>query len=525
MSHIPRFLTRGLRLLVATATAVAAVLALGATASGAGSSDVRPKRYVALGDSFAAGPLLKPQVTGQPAGCGRSSVNYPHLLAIEVGLELADKTCSGATTESVRATQLAALTAETSYVTISIGANDINCGAWCSAIPGRREALINQVATTKWSPLLAEIKHRAPLATILLVGYGSYAPAGGCPGTPPVVARAVQGPITIIDGALRRQAEQQNIRYVDIERASLGHTACAPTGTRWFEPATSASDASPWHPTHAGMEGMARVLTEALGTDDPSGSAVIGDYVALGDSYTAGPMIRPMRLGAPPLCGRSAVNYPSQLAAELDLPLHDMSCAGASSDNVDRVSQGENPVQLSAVGSRTGLVTVSIGGNDEGLYARLMACRTANTWPYVVKNPCEQRLSAQVAGVPARTGQRVARILAAIHQRAPIAKVLVVGYPRISPSTGGCADLGFALGDYPWVDGVLRKLNQEIAAAARDGEAQFVDTYEQSANHHACAADPWVNGIRGGTDGSAAGHPNLKGMTAVTRAVAAALTK
>ena len=40
------------------------------------------------------------------------------------------------------------------------------------------------------------------------------------------------------------------------------------------------------------------------------------DYVALGDSWTSGPLL-PEMTGDPIDCGRSAVNYPSLVAAEL----------------------------------------------------------------------------------------------------------------------------------------------------------------------------------------------------------------
>ena len=58
--------------------------------------DVR--RYVSLGDSYAAGPLIPPQ-TSLPVGCLRSDRNYPSLLAATLGAaEHVDVSCSGATT-------------------------------------------------------------------------------------------------------------------------------------------------------------------------------------------------------------------------------------------------------------------------------------------------------------------------------------------------------------------------------------------------------------------------------------------
>ena len=50
---------------------------------------------VALGDSYASGPLVPHQIE-QPWGCLRSSNNYAHQVARELGLSLVDATSSGA---------------------------------------------------------------------------------------------------------------------------------------------------------------------------------------------------------------------------------------------------------------------------------------------------------------------------------------------------------------------------------------------------------------------------------------------
>ena len=49
-------------------------------------------RYVAMGSSFAAGPGLPSRVPGSPRRAGRSTGNYAHLVARELGLDLHDVT-------------------------------------------------------------------------------------------------------------------------------------------------------------------------------------------------------------------------------------------------------------------------------------------------------------------------------------------------------------------------------------------------------------------------------------------------
>ena len=89
-------------------------------------------RYVAMGSSFAAGPGLPSRVPGSPRRAGRSTGNYAHLVARELGLDLHDVTFSGATTSDLlgpsaagQAAQLDAVTPETSLVTITAGGNDV----------------------------------------------------------------------------------------------------------------------------------------------------------------------------------------------------------------------------------------------------------------------------------------------------------------------------------------------------------------------------------------------------------------
>ena len=71
---------------------VAALAARRAVAGGAAAAN-----YAALGDSYAAGPLIPNPLL--PLGCLKSSNNYAHLAAPGIGLTLRDATCSGAKTD------------------------------------------------------------------------------------------------------------------------------------------------------------------------------------------------------------------------------------------------------------------------------------------------------------------------------------------------------------------------------------------------------------------------------------------
>src|SRR5207253_2928468 len=110
-------------------------------------------------------------------------------------------------------------------------------------------------------------------------------------------------------------------------------------------------------------------------------------YAALGDSFTAAPFVPTTSLASG--CFRSSGNYPKRLARELGARLHDVSCSAATTDDVAHpqhfgvgdLRSSARP-QLRAVRRGTELVTVGIGGNDEGLFGSLVrGCSVAGSGP------------------------------------------------------------------------------------------------------------------------------------------------
>src|SRR3954451_8851072 len=110
-----------------------AVALLAAVALAAPAASAAPG-YVALGDSYAAGPLIPVQLP--PFGCLKSSSNYAHLAQLTFNYpEFADPTCSGAKTGDMTQTQTVtpgpnppqfdSLSPDTALVTLQIGGNDI----------------------------------------------------------------------------------------------------------------------------------------------------------------------------------------------------------------------------------------------------------------------------------------------------------------------------------------------------------------------------------------------------------------
>ncbi len=253
-------------------------------------------------------------------------------------------------------------------------------------------------------------------------------------------------------------------------------------------------------------------------------------YVALGDSYTSGPLI-PDQTGSPVGCLRSTHDYPALVAKALGAAsFKNVSCQGATTANMTQpqsVPLGTNPPQLNALSASTNLVTLGISGNDIGFIGIIEKCATlsiSNPFGSPCKNYYTSGGTDRLKQAIDQTAPKVAAVLRAIHQRAPRAKVLVVGYPVILPNSGdGCWPVvPFAYGDVPYLRGVEQELNQMLATQATANGAVYVNTYTDSIGHDVCQP-PWRQWVMGlvPTAPAAPFHPDAAGEAAMARRVVA----
>ncbi|MEU4875982.1 SGNH/GDSL hydrolase family protein [Streptomyces sp. NPDC021608] len=250
-------------------------------------------------------------------------------------------------------------------------------------------------------------------------------------------------------------------------------------------------------------------------------------YAALGDSYTSGPFI-PRQVDAD--CARSDHNYPSLVAARLrTAAFKDVSCGGATTENMWK-PQGTNGPQLDAVNRDSDLVTVQIGGNDIGFGAIIATCaQVAPQDP--AGDPCRRHYGAsgvdELTVTIAKTAPKIARVLRAVHERAPRARVLLVGYPDLLPDDGsGCApSVPFATGDFPYLRDTGKRLNLMLRLVALWNRAEYVDTYGPTVGHDMCTSPAvrWIEPLRPASPAAPA-HPNAKGEEAMAGAVWQRLT-
>lgn len=249
-----------------------------------------------------------------------------------------------------------------------------------------------------------------------------------------------------------------------------------------------------------------------------------GKYVALGDSYTSAPGTgRPA--GGPPGCARSDDNYPHLVAARLrPASFVDVSCSGATTADLarpQRTNNGVNPPQLDAVTPDTTLVTVGIGGNDLGFIGLLQQCGTQD--PNAA--PCRNRYTAggrdRLSARIGTTAPKIAQVLTTIHDKAPDARVLLVGYPTVLPDGTGCWPfLPLVPADVAYVRDLAARFNDMLEAQAKAHQAGYVDTATPSKGHDLCqkAAVKWVEDLVPSSP-AAALHPNARGEQGMADAV------
>jgi len=235
-------------------------------------------KYVALGSSFAAGTGIPTQ---SPAGCGRSSQNYPNLVATKFKLTLVDVSCSGATTANVLDTpqgssppQIDAITPDTALVTFTVGGNDIGysltalaCGtqsAACAPDPAKLDAGLATLKTSLTS-IVSAIKAKAPKATIVLVTYPRLVPPTTCAALDftPQGAELVGSMGASLEKVFTEVAASTNIKIADAYPLGATHGPCASEAESWMAGHT-VTVGFPYHPTIAGHQEMALLTEKAL---------------------------------------------------------------------------------------------------------------------------------------------------------------------------------------------------------------------------------------------------------------------
>jgi lysophospholipase L1-like esterase len=263
-------------------------------------------------------------------------------------------------------------------------------------------------------------------------------------------------------------------------------------------------------------------LDEAPGEDAPL-------YVALGDSFAAGPLI-PMQ-EEPWGCLKSTNNYAKFLARNLDLELVDATCSGAQTRHMTEeqgVSPRPNPPQFDRLHAGVDLVSLQIGGNDIGFSGIADTCVQAA----VEQSSCREQYvdedgNDELRNRIERVAPRLAATVQGIRERAPAADIVVLGYPGIFSmgEQASCPAMGVGEEDARYLRGVQEALNAMIAEQAAANGATYVDVYGPSEGKTACDLPVlrWVEPLVP-LNAAAPIHPNLTGMIEMADVLGEAVT-
>lgn len=257
---------------------------------------------------------------------------------------------------------------------------------------------------------------------------------------------------------------------------------------------------------------MIRVALAALATLattvalTPPAHARVHEVVAIGDSYMAG-------VGAGDYtvsdnCRRSSASYAAEATRRTSSILIDESCPGA---RIPQVLEQARRVPASA-----DTVLVQVGGNDVGFSSIAVACLLP------MGTGCLDRV-AESRGVLTAIGEGLREIVATAKARAPAARIVLAGYPRLLSGARACVNsaIGTAL-EEPEIRAILTlqsELDATISAAARASGATYLDWPSSIDRHSLCSASPWfVTPLTGDPQDSL--HPTAKAYAVMGRSIA-----
>lgn len=224
-------------------------------------------RYVALGDSYAAG-VGSGNYISNSGNCKRSTNAYPYLWKQSHNpAAFTFAACSGALTSDVLNNQLPALTSDTTLVSITIGGNDLGFASIAQTCVLRSQSsCLTAVATAEQyatnillgdlDEVYAAIHQKAPAAHVVVLGYPDpYKIGGNCGyfGLSDTSRTAINSMTDTLNTVIADSAAYAGFTFEDVRSPFAGHEICA-NGTAWLNDLTWPVSES-YHPKAAGQAG------------------------------------------------------------------------------------------------------------------------------------------------------------------------------------------------------------------------------------------------------------------------------
>lgn len=261
--------------------AVAASLTIGlvtAVATSSAADAASAVNYVALGDSYSSG-LGAGDYVSSSRSCDRSYDAYPkHWAGAHAPASFISVACSGATMADVLSSQLSALSASTTLVSITIGGNDaefssvmqtcvLSSTSSCENAVSTAEAFVSSQLPARLNTTLQAIRTDAPNAKIVVLGYPDLydlSKSSGCIGLSTTDRAALNGGADDLDSALAQAAKANGDTFADVRGQFAGHEIC--DSDSWLNSVDIFAISSSYHPNASGQElGYLPVFTSAAG--------------------------------------------------------------------------------------------------------------------------------------------------------------------------------------------------------------------------------------------------------------------
>ena len=256
---------------VGLAAATCAVFVMAAPASAASGAN-----YVALGDSYSSGVGAGSYI-GSSGSCDRSTNAYSALWAAShAPASYVSVACSGATTATVANSQLSALSASTTLVSITVGGNDVgfsNIMQTCvlqgtSACVSAVQSAENYAQSTLpglLNSLYNGIRSHAPSAKVVVLDYPVFYQLNTfCVGLSDTSHAKIDEGINLLDGVLQTAASQHGFVFGDVRSIFVGHQLCS--GSDWLHSLNIFDITESYHPTADGQsKGYLPVFTSKAG--------------------------------------------------------------------------------------------------------------------------------------------------------------------------------------------------------------------------------------------------------------------
>lgn len=257
-------------------------------------------------------------------------------------------------------------------------------------------------------------------------------------------------------------------------------------------------------------------------------------YVALGDSFTSGEgegsddwYVAPTQM-RDDLCHVSRRAYPALVSQYLGVTGSTVACSGARIGDVFGVGgydgQGGRLRGLSdasfrrqeavsalipgrlrqselVAASRPRLISLSIGGNDAGLFDKVKVCAMPDMCHWA-----EENMASALREEVASLYERLVNVIEGVQQNAPGSRFVVIGYPMPIEAAGVCDPLLATLlneKERALFADIVQRLNDVIQRAAARTSVQFIDIEDVYRGTALCGnkdAPPSMNGLRVGDD-------------------------